>query len=98
MSRGEKITIEIKSLSGADLTSLKGNHRRAKVGECFKAKDSDHYYLQKEENLLHVSRRNLINSLHNSCFDDYELEKISLTRFEGVLKETVFELEIYKYV
>ncbi len=93
--------ITTRAITDHELDEMYGNHLRHKIDSCFKTND-DHYFMQKNDNVLHVNYGSLlINTLHNSFFDDVDqdrnLTKIDMEEFLEKLRETIFNLGIYEY-
>ena len=90
-------TIKCNPISDKELDEEYGNHLRHNIGDCFMTTDKSHYFMQREKDVLHL-RHDIINSVHNSVFDDKDnLVQISKKRFINQLRQTVFNLDIYKY-
>lgn len=79
-----------------ELDVMFGGHLRVDVGQCFKTPDG-HFFKQKSTCVIHVFEE-LINSTHNSILDNDELIEISEDEFDLKMKETIFDLELYKYL
>lgn len=86
-----------RSISNAELDEMYGNHLRYKIGDCYMTKDNRHFYMQMENHILHICDNDLICFNHNSILDEKDIIKISNNVFESKLKETIFNLGIYKY-
>lgn len=75
--------------------------REEKIGECYKSTDSKHYYLVRENDVLHVGD-DIINTLYDNTIThnrlNYGREYISINRsdFNQKLNNTIFNLDIYK--
>lgn len=74
------------------------------------AEDGDgleHYYKQEAYHVLHVLKGQIINTLAEGFFNDihknrrtgftHSYEEITLDEFESAVRQTIFEMEIYKY-
>lgn len=74
--------------------------RTEKTGECYKSKDSKHFYLVRDNDVLHVTER-CVNSLYDNSltsnkydFNDIYI-KIKREEFNEILNKVVFELDYF---
>ena len=91
-----KFKIKEHTPSDDELSEQYGNHKRFSVGTCLKD-NNGHIYRQNEENVLHLYKNEIINSLHNSSLTKKELDKIDPEIFEDTLKNTIFELNLFNF-
>lgn len=88
--------MKIKKVKLAEVSNLE---RDEKTGDCFRS-ESTHYYLVRDEDVLHVNDT-LINSLPanavTSLSDIFKKDftKISRSEFNVALNKTVFELDYF---
>lgn len=74
--------------------------RVIEVGKAFRTKDKIHYYLQREDDVLHISHHQLINTLHVGFLNDMKgkgYKEVTLEVFEANIKEIIYMLELDKY-
>jgi hypothetical protein len=65
------------------------------VGAVFKS--ANHYYLQRETDVLHVSNSetsSIINSLYVSSLNGNDHEASNIDEFKNAIKEAIYKLEI----
>lgn len=74
--------------------------RVEKTGKCYKSDDGLHYYLVRENDVLHVTD-NLINSLEENVITSNRIDfnekfnEINRAEFNGYLNKTIFELDYF---
>ena|ERR1035437_3974179 len=95
----EKIKISVNELTEQELEGIYGK-RKYDVGKCFK--NGEHYYIQRENDVLHVFK-NCINNLNVGYLHSYKydynekIKEVSLKKFNTEIKKAIYTLEIEKY-
>lgn len=75
------------------------SERKIKIGTAFRAKNGNHYYLQRENDVLHIANQ-LINVLHVGSLniDKNRTHKIITSeKFEEKMQEVIYFMDIDKY-
>jgi hypothetical protein len=78
--------------------------RKKKIGYCCKHVDTsdnreaEHFYMQEHNRVLHVFKGELINSLPEGFFNSTKYKECDREDFDSAMRQTIFELEIYKYM
>jgi hypothetical protein len=78
--------------------------RKKKVGYCCKHVDTSddqeavHYYMQDHNKVIHVLVGKIINSLPEGFFSKNRYKECSQDEFDSAMRQTIFEMEIYKYL
>ena len=90
----KKIRItEAKTLSRDEENKLYGP-RKTEIGKCFARTGSLHMYMQRENDVLHVTEE-LINTLSEGYLNDKEgLVEIDPEKFVLYVKEQIYRMEI----
>lgn len=81
-------------------TILEYGEQSVEVGKCFKRLGDygDHYYCQREKDVLHICKNSLINVLFANGLNNVgPVDEITYEEFEAAMKETIYSLEINKY-
>ena len=105
--------LEQRALSSREERELYGE-RRTPIGTCFKHLDTtedgealEHYYKQEAYFVLHVLKGHIINTLAEGFFNTIKnrrtgfenvYQEATLEEFESAMRQTIFEMEIYKYL
>lgn len=72
--------------------------RTEKTGECYTSEDGKHFYLIRDEDILHLNDK-CINTLYDNALSNFrenykwKFKLISRTEFYAALNKTVFELD-----
>jgi hypothetical protein len=93
------MSLSNKPLSKEEEDVLFGD-RTIEISTAFTCENNRHYFLQRENDVLHILDNNLINTLHVGFLNldhNYYISEIDIKEFFDAMRKTITILELERY-